>query len=402
MKLTNKLFLIYCLSTGPGFIGIGLSQSSTEPVKTDLRNRASELNMSNESVQENKVANPAMDVTTTGTLNQQAVSWKEVVQLNPKMANAWQNYYESTRYSYYSTSSKELTAAEKTQLDGIITDMEKNVPQSFEYHYIKYLNGNHDVSQFSHLQKAYELKSDYAALYDEMVAYYEITGNTTKKKEFCKKMEADNEWPAHAKNFAQNLLRSVAQNGILITHGELDTYPIYVVQEILSDRKDVKVISWELLHSEEYCKKIEKQHNIKITWNEKAKADVMSKLAADLAANNAVYFTTTFSPDLLSKVKDKLYITGTALRFSESEFDNCAELKINWEKNLRCDYLKKPINDNYTRRINTNYIPCLVMLRQIYTDDGDKEKAEAVKTLALKLARDAGKEDQLKSAMGLK
>lgn len=403
MRLSVKPVLIYSLLTCCGLITTGYAQSNNEPAKSDLRNRATETNIVNEAPQENKVANPALDVTTTSTLNQQSVSWKEVVKLNPKMANAWLNYYESTRYSFYSTTSKELTTKEETELDGIVGDMEDNVPQSFEYHYVKYLHGNHDVSQFSHLQKAYELKPDYSAMYDEMVAYYEITGNTQKKKEFCKKMEANNQWPAHAKNFAQNLLRSVPQNGILITHGELDTYPLFVVQDIVGERKDVKVISWELLHSEAYRKKIEKQYNIKIGWKENAKAEVMSKLTSDLAAaKNSVYIASTFSPELLGKIKDKLYITGTALRYSDAEFDNRTELKVNWEKNLRCEYLKKAINDNYTRRINTNYLPCLILLQQIYTDDGDKEKADAVKSLALKLARDAGKEDQVKSAMELK
>jgi hypothetical protein len=177
---------------------------------------------------------------------------------------------------------------------------------------------------------------------------------------------------------------------------------LYVVQELLNDRKDVKIVSWELLHSEAYRKKIEKDFSIAISWKENAKAEIVSKLVSDLSKANAVYVAATFSPELLTKIKDKLYVTGSALRYSENEFDNKIELKANWEKNLRLEYLKKPINDNYTRRINTNYLPCLILLKQIYVDDGDSEKAEAVKSLALKLARDAGKEEQIKNVMGLK
>ena len=53
-------------------------------------------------------------------------------------------------------------------------------------------------------------------------------------------------------SFAKNLLNSCAQNGILLTQGDNDTYPLYYVQEQLGFRRDVLVVNSSLLALDSY------------------------------------------------------------------------------------------------------------------------------------------------------
>ena len=82
---------------------------------------------------------------------------------------------------------KQIKEEDQRQLDNIIKNMEQEVPNSAECHYVHYLNGNYNPAKISELDKAYELTNNKTELLDEYIAYYELTQNSDKKKEFCNK-----------------------------------------------------------------------------------------------------------------------------------------------------------------------------------------------------------------------
>lgn len=401
MEPRLRTYIVYYFLIWPLMVQVGFAQTTntSKAKNAELENRAAspDLNMA---VPQSQVKSPTSNAN-TGGFQRQSMSWKEIVQLNPKMASAWKNYYESTRYSYYTATSKELNAAQQDELDEIVKEMELNISESFEYHFVKYINGNHDTKLAAHLQKAYEMQPNNVAVLQEMLAYEEIKGNASKRTEMSRALSNNREWPSGIQHFGQNLLRTLEDRSILITHGEMDTYPTLVAQDAWNERKDVQVISWDLLHSADYRKRIEKKYGISISWNAHNKSAVISQLMQSLSAKNTVYISGTFAPEVLQFMKSKLYVTGPALRYSEAEYDNRTALKRNWEKNLKLESLQKPVSDAYTRKINANYLPCLILLRQIYSDEGDEDSASKVQTLALKIAKEAGKEAQVKKAMGL-
>ena len=66
-------------------------------------------------------------------------------------------------------------------------------------------------------------------------------------------MAAEN-WDDHdrsnrytAQELARNYLRGVGENGILVTHGDNDTFPIWYVQEVEGFRTDVRIVNTSLL-----------------------------------------------------------------------------------------------------------------------------------------------------------
>jgi hypothetical protein len=71
-----------------------------------------------------------------------------------------------------------------------------------------------------------------------------------------------------ARNFAMNILSSVPQNGILITYGDNDTFPVWYMQMAENYRTDVVVINEALAYSHWYREQILKRYSDLITPDE--------------------------------------------------------------------------------------------------------------------------------------
>src|SRR6202021_1874883 len=86
------------------------------------------------------------------------------------------------------------------------------------------------------------------------------------------------EWKAHdrsmktlARDSAKDYLNSCAQNAILFTGGDNDTYPLWYAQEVENVRPDVRVIVTSLLGSDwdinQLRRKINESNPIDVSWS---------------------------------------------------------------------------------------------------------------------------------------
>lgn len=345
----------------------------------------------------NLIVNPSNQANfSPATFETQSTQLSQEVLFEPTNAVNWGNYYRAERYSYYSKKSNDLTVEEQKNLDDIVKYMEKYVPQSYEFHFLTYLNGNNNPDLVDHLQKAYELNPKSSEVMIEYTTYYEMTGNDAKKKEFCKTLVNTGIYNAAILEFNKNLLNSVEQNAILITHGENDTYPVWIQQTVKNERTDVKVLYIDLLENKEYREKELKELGLDISADIKtSKSGFLKELASE--SKRPVYFATTVSPDILKPMNANLFLTGLAFKYSESSFDNVAVLKKNWTEKLVKDQLNSEEIEtgSLESKMNLNYLPGILLLYENYSKDGNKE-AEKLKELALKLGTEGGKEHQVR------
>lgn len=296
----------------------------------------------------------------------EASHWRTQVNLNEKDEYAWLNLYKATRFTNYTEHSRDISTGRQNDLDGILAKMKKAIPESFAYNYSAYLNGNKSNQSFTHLEKAYNQATAASELWDDMLSKAVIESNQSEVTQFSNLLSENHIYNSAEVTYNRNVLSSVEQNGILITNGNVDTYPVLMMQHLQNYRKDVSVLCLEWLGNETYSKTVSGWLGLK-TDKKIALPDIMAN-----KSNKALYLSLTVPPDDIKKYSSNLYCTGLAMKYSKTPLDNLPVLATNWEKLFDKSALQS--SDN----LNKNYLVPLVLLKDYYSQTGNATgKAEA-------------------------
>lgn len=269
--------------------------------------------------------------------------------------------------------------------------------QIFNTYYSNYLSSEVKNKDFNSLLKAHELAPANTELYFELAKFYELEQNNLKKREFCNKLKLTKLSPA-LREYANNTLMSVEQGGILVTYGEDDTYPIWILQLIEGVRKDVKILNYDLMVNETYRKAKTEELGLRFSKNYSQPIQILKDLATKNKSKN-IYYSLTVSHLVLKDLKKDLYPTGLALKYSNKTFDNSQILSTNWHQKFSKSYISNSLISPQEKKLNINYVLPLLQLSSFYSENGNELKEKEINTVIRKIGLNGGKAQQIESLL---
>lgn len=345
---------------------------------------------------------------------EQAQLWEKQLQQNSNNALAWKYLYQAKRNVFLLNENGPIS---KSNLDSVVNTLEKALPNSFESHYIKYYNSilyNERESQLPHLLKAFEIDSNRTETYADLAVYAETNQKTDLKKAVLTKWYQANDIQPAILNYNYNVLMSVAKNGILFTHGDNDTFPLWMLQTVLGIRTDVVVINLPLFTLENYRNHLLKTLSINpkqpYPLNDKSRMGATSSevgkwIVANFKGKNW-YMAETVSDEFYKSFEDSLFLEGLAFKFSEKKYDNVSILKENLENRFLKDYLKVAFTHNAGQEVadclDANYIPAMVMVYESLLAKKDTSGAAKMKQEIKALAARLHKTEELDAYFKMK
>jgi len=342
---------------------------------------------------------------------QQAELWKKETQKDPQNAYAWFNYYRATRNLVRTDTSDHRKQEEKYQQQAEIVDaMEKVVPHTYEYNLAKWMHHGQNFAYLKHLKKANELGSGRTEHLSDMAGWGEIERDRNKRDKYCKLWLENGPVSPGLMYYNYNTLIGLKPNAILLTFGDNDTYPAWLLQA-KGIRPDVTIINTYLLLIDDYRNKIFKELGVSYTPftaldsidAEKDFYWFRKELVKTLATNNKnhpVYLVVSCDSEYSQPIESDLYLIGLAYEYATKSIDNMALLKKNYEQNFALDYLDKhfyqDISKDIVARTNLNYIIPMIKLYDHYKLAGEQEKANTLKEKLLHIGAGQAEEKDLK------
>lgn len=338
---------------------------------------------------------------------EQADLWKKEIDKKGKSVNAWLNYYTATRMANITT----IDEQKPFDLISIVNQIEKAIPDAYEFHYIKSWQYGYGPDAFEHALRAFEIDPDRTEIYPHLIVHYEMGGQVDKMNEFCQKwLDSGNVSPGML-SWNYNVLMSLEPNALLLTSGDNDTYPIWLLQQVRSVRPDVNIINLPLVATyNNYRNRLFRKNSVDSFAHDPARFPDRSYLIHSITSHiietsdRPVYLGMNIDRSIRDQNSDQLYLVGLAFKYSNQVFDNVGQLRDNVEQHFLTDYLNfNPYNDisqSIVDRMNLNYIPPFVILHKHYINNKENAKAENIKNITVKVADAAGQLDKVMAYMG--
>lgn len=360
-----------------------------------------------------KILGIAKEVKSVNYYQEQSDLWNELVRKNPKNANAWNNYYKAER-ALLQLKKPEIWPNQKedfyTKLNPILEKAKKHIGNTFEYHYLKGMNSKDEIS-INAFKKAYDIDPDRSEIHGWLIAYYLPHLEEDKLPDLAEKMLKNNTYSNANLMWNYNALQSIDQNGAILTNGDMDSCPKWVLQYGADVRPDVLVINkWFLAFEKEYQEKIFKELSIaKLTKKEsdfENLNDYVDYVTAETLKNSKrpMYSSSGTPKEFLRRhdLEDKMYLVGNALKYSEEKFNNTAVIRKNVEEKYVLDYLFNnfQIHDQdevVKTQMNLTYLPGLIHLRKYYEAKNEKVSVQRCNLLIDKIATDSGNKKEVLS-----
>ncbi|MBS1904733.1 MAG: hypothetical protein JSS75_13590 [Bacteroidetes bacterium] len=336
---------------------------------------------------------------------QQAELWARELAKDSTSEDNWYNYFRACRNAYGSANWKSDFVNESRALKmgpDILAVMKRFIPSSFTYHYLLYLDGGIIPDLASHLLTAYAINPDFEGICSSMISYAVTSGDGALRKEVNKHWYPKNEIATGLMTYAYNVLMSLDTNAILLTQSDNDTYPLWMLQDALGIRTDVRVINVDFMLIESYRDSI--LHSLDLPNMPKIVADpnVYQENWHDIVAHclkhyngkAPLYVGMTLFPSLIKDFQDQLTISGLAYRLTRTPLDLSKWNVQLYEKQFLLDNIRHPLireqNQGNVDMQNLNYIDFFTAIYADSMKQKNKARADELRSLSISLVTRMG------------
>ncbi len=212
-------------------------------------------------------------------------------------------------------------------------------------------------------------------------------------------------------DYANNILQSCDQNGIVFTNGDNDTFPLWCIQQVDKVRTDVRVVNLSLLNTPWYIHQLKDQMHVPInlSYDEienlhaariegtngiwRVQDEMVKEIITNSQANGwnpPVYFAMTVSNDNRLGLNDHFISEGMVYRVVETAGPDRMNTAVGQRifgnpahfRGLGDPKVKKDDNDI---RLTSNYISGMFQLVEAYQKQGKIDSALAMAEAAVRL-----------------
>lgn len=290
------------------------------------------------------------------------------------------------------------SAAQQSQMNQVVDDLEQNAPESFEYHYFKYVAGNYNVSLVDDLKKAESLRPQNSDVQIQLAAYHIIMNDAKNAQVYLDKLIKSTRLSQEALDYAEDLLKSAPDKGTLITHGFDDSYACYYLQTMKKIRTDVRLISLDFLQSEKYRTDLKTAAYI---LPEKVLIDVdYLKEFCQKNESKGLAISMTTPKEYFLPIQQNLFAVALVFEYhKELTYNNFYRNDYLWNEELSKTLINKATTDK-AKQLSANYLPMLLFLHKTYTESKEMDKVKEVDEAMDKVAVQCKKYDQVKKMKG--
>lgn len=332
----------------------------------------------------------------------QAKAWKQEIDHGSSNPMAWVYWSEANRMAKNFCDAAKWEARQGAYFlpaDRLLTAAEKAIPNSFEYLYLKLQSErNNRQGWYDYLSKAQSIRPYDDLLLPWLMNRALIENDKSAMAEVGKQWFAHNEIPQELLTTAYNMLVSLDTNAILLTNGDNDSYPCWVLQQARNIRPDVLVLNLPLAsYYPSYRAAALAQAGFRGPTDSLQNASIIFQKLVRTTTGRPVYLS-AFSPESIYKGYEKsIYMVGLALKYSPKPFDNLAALRNNVENKYLLDFLRQTFTvspcESMVKMLRSSYLSIFNLLHEEYLKKGERTKAQRLKELSLKVAKEADRMD---------
>jgi hypothetical protein len=288
------------------------------------------------------------------------------------------SFIQNNNAARYQEQSRSPSSLQQLEMDNIVDQYSAGAPNSFDYHFFKYLAGNFDVSLSQDLFEAKRLQPKNMDVEIQLAAYNLILGKEKELDENLKALKNGGKLQDEPILYATHILASAKNNSVILTHGFDDFYSVLYAQQILEIKKDITLISLDLLQSEAYKAKL-KVAGFYIPNQSNVDYNFLKEFCLKNTSKN-LYLSMTFPKPYLKELYANLFVQGINFKYCENAEDLDDQNKIIYEEIKKSDGFTSYQTDK-GKNLSSNYLPLLITLKNQYSTEYNQSKVTEIEEI---------------------